>query len=281
VKRIVEGAAAAGYPRVAIAVRAANAEAHLDVDADPSAWPQTAEPERTLHLFLDAGTRIALTWRQDSMVVVAVDIPWKEAFEQGGLPGKLTSEWAAFGTHRDPLDRRVDYATVSTTKGVDLAALVATLDAIAAIRRSFAGTLGPAFAVALAEPPVAVVPEAAPEPTKASPGPWVHVGDMVVSGRLPPEIVKRMVRQSYGRFRVCYEAGLRRNGKLAGEIVVRFTIRTDGSVGKVAEESTTLNDAVARRCVLDAVKPLVFPAPETGMVDVMFPLELAPGPVAR
>lgn len=39
--------------------------------------------------------------------------------------------------------------------------------------------------------------------------PSVRMGATSVSGRLPPEVVQRIARQSFGRFRLCYENGLR------------------------------------------------------------------------
>jgi hypothetical protein len=38
--------------------------------------------------------------------------------------------------------------------------------------------------------------------------PKVRMGATTVSGRLPPEVIQRIVRQNYGRFRMCYEQGL-------------------------------------------------------------------------
>ena len=41
-------------------------------------------------------------------------------------------------------------------------------------------------------------------------------GATQVNGRLPPEVIQRIVRQNFGRFRLCYENGLRNNPNLAG-----------------------------------------------------------------
>src|SRR5262249_36840059 len=49
-------------------------------------------------------------------------------------------------------------------------------------------------------------------------------------GSLPPELIQRTVRQNFGRFRMCYEDGLRRSPSLAGRVAVRFVIGRDGSV---------------------------------------------------
>jgi len=49
-----------------------------------------------------------------------------------------------------------------------------------------------------------------------------------VYGRLPPEVIQHIVRQSYGKFRHCYEEGLRRNRNLEGMVSTRFIIERDG-----------------------------------------------------
>ena len=56
------------------------------------------------------------------------------------------------------------------------------------------------------------------------------MGATSVSGRLPPEVIQRIVRQNFGRFRLCYENGLRNNPNLQGRVAVRFVIGREGDV---------------------------------------------------
>src|SRR5689334_9657332 len=49
-------------------------------------------------------------------------------------------------------------------------------------------------------------------------------------GRLPPEVIQRIVRQNFGSFRLCYENSLRNCPNLQGRVAVRFVIDSDGSV---------------------------------------------------
>ena len=65
--------------------------------------------------------------------------------------------------------------------------------------------------------------------------PQVRMGATSVSGRLPPEVIQRIVRQNFGRFRLCYENGLRNNPNLQGRVAVRFVIGRDGAVSNVAQ----------------------------------------------
>ena len=98
-----------------------------------------------------------------------------------------------------------------------------------------------------------------------------------VTGRLPPEIIQHNVRLTYGRFRACYEDGLRRDRKLEGNVTVRFIIEADGRVGKVSLASSTLPDPVVVSCILDWYKTIPFPPPEGGIVQVVYPIMFSPG----
>jgi hypothetical protein len=108
-------------------------------------------------------------------------------------------------------------------------------------------------------------------------GPKIHERHTIVVGRLPPEVVQRIVRQHYGQVRRCYEDGLKRNPKLTGTVVTTFVIGSDGTIGNVAEGAgTDLPDAAVRACVVSGFKKLVFPSPESGTVTVTFPITLEP-----
>lgn len=96
---------------------------------------------------------------------------------------------------------------------------------------------------------------------------------------LPGEVVQRIVRQNFGRFRLCYEQGLGRNPNLQGIVRTRFTIRTDGSVNGVGNQGSDLPDSQVVTCVSRAFNGLNFPQPEGGAVVVVQPIEFAPGSV--
>ena len=98
-----------------------------------------------------------------------------------------------------------------------------------------------------------------------------------MSGRLPPEVVQRIVRQNFGRFRLCYENGLRNNPNLQGRVSARFVIGRDGNVSTVANGGSDMPDAGVVRCVLGAVNGLSFPQPENGIVTVVYPIVFGSG----
>jgi hypothetical protein len=103
--------------------------------------------------------------------------------------------------------------------------------------------------------------------------PVVWGGDALkVNGRLPPEAVQRVVRQSFGRLRACYEAGLLRSPDLEGRIAVKFVIDRDGQVAMASTAESTLGDASVAACVAHAYESMSFPRPEGGIVTVVYPV---------
>lgn len=107
--------------------------------------------------------------------------------------------------------------------------------------------------------------------------PQVRMGATQVNGRLPPEVIQRIVRQNYGRFRLCYENGLRSNPNLQGRVAVRFVIGRDGAVSNVSNGGSDLPDASVIQCVIRAYYGLSFPQPEGGIVTVVYPIMFSPG----
>ncbi|MGE0324531.1 MAG: AgmX/PglI C-terminal domain-containing protein [Polyangiaceae bacterium] len=105
----------------------------------------------------------------------------------------------------------------------------------------------------------------------------VRPGGTTVSGHIPPEVVQRIVRQNYGRFRMCYENGLRSNPNLQGRVTVRFVIGADGAVSNASNGGSDLPDAGAVGCVVRSFYSLSFPSPESGIVTVVYPIMFSPG----
>ncbi|AKT39666.1 AgmX/PglI C-terminal domain-containing protein [Chondromyces crocatus] len=107
--------------------------------------------------------------------------------------------------------------------------------------------------------------------------PQVRMGATTVSGRLPPEVIQRIVRQNFGRFRLCYENGLRNNPNLQGRVGVRFVIGRDGAVSNVGNGGSDMPDGGVVSCVVRAFYGLSFPQPEGGIVTVVYPIMFSPG----
>ena len=113
--------------------------------------------------------------------------------------------------------------------------------------------------------------------THAARAPKVGMGKTQVSGRLPKEVIQRIVRQNFGRFRLCYENGLTANPQLTGRVSVRFAISSNGTVSTASHGDSSLPDASVVRCVVRAFYGLTFPKPEGGIVTVVYPISFAPG----
>ncbi len=115
-----------------------------------------------------------------------------------------------------------------------------------------------------------------PSGTHESSGPRLRTrGNTEVSGHLPPQVIQRVVRQNFGRFRLCYEQGLARNPNLEGRVSVRFVIGNDGAVSTVSAGGD-LPDQGAKSCVATAFYGLSFPSPKDGIVRVTYPLMFSP-----
>ncbi len=105
-------------------------------------------------------------------------------------------------------------------------------------------------------------------------GPGISGGASTVSGRRPPEVIQRKVRQNFGRFRLCYEDGLRRNPALKGKVSVTFVIKPDGRVGD-AKATGDLPDKAVNECVRKAFASLSFDEGEAE-TRVTYPINFVP-----
>ncbi|HTQ03896.1 MAG TPA: AgmX/PglI C-terminal domain-containing protein [Polyangiaceae bacterium] len=97
------------------------------------------------------------------------------------------------------------------------------------------------------------------------------------SGHLPAEVIQRVVRQNYGRFRSCYESGLMSNPNLTGRVTARFVIGRDGAVSNASNGGSDLPDSKVVSCVLSQFYGITFPPPEAGIVTVSYPIMFTPG----
>ncbi len=95
---------------------------------------------------------------------------------------------------------------------------------------------------------------------------------------MPPAVIQRVVRQRYGRFRLCYESGLKTNPDLRGRVTVHFLIDGKGQTKgpAVVAGKTTLPDNKVATCVANAFRRLSFPQPEQGTVTVSYPIIFSP-----
>jgi len=96
------------------------------------------------------------------------------------------------------------------------------------------------------------------------------------NGRIPPEVIQRIVRQNAGRYRLCYEQGLRNNPNLSGHVRVKFVIDHGGAVSVAQDGGSDIPDEKVRSCVVQSFYALSFPSPEGGTVRVAYPIIFSP-----
>ncbi|MBK8697670.1 MAG: AgmX/PglI C-terminal domain-containing protein [Deltaproteobacteria bacterium] len=89
-------------------------------------------------------------------------------------------------------------------------------------------------------------------------------------GRIDPAGAQRVLATRATEVRGCYERALARDATLQGELTVRLRVEADGRVSQTALSG---DDALrgAGRCMEQALRGLVFPAPTGGAATVTVP----------
>jgi len=122
------------------------------------------------------------------------------------------------------------------------------------------------------EPPPSTAPR--PEGTVLpEPPPCIDGEDCAIEarGELPREVIRKIIRDNFGRFRACYEKELRKIPELTGRLDVRFVIGRDGAVVNAMINASSLPRSLAE-CVARAFYQLQFPPPRGGTVVVSYPI---------
>lgn len=99
--------------------------------------------------------------------------------------------------------------------------------------------------------------------------------------RMPPKVIQEVVQGNFNQLSHCYEDGLRRDRMLFGRVSVRFVINSQGRVENLGAAKVELRDPAVANCVVEAFRPLQFPAPMGGFVTVVYPLLFSPGEEQR
>jgi hypothetical protein len=94
--------------------------------------------------------------------------------------------------------------------------------------------------------------------------------------QLEPEAIQRVVRQNFGRFKVCYDARLRVYPQLEGRVAVKFAIDRTGTVVMAADRGSDLPDAEVVSCIVRGFANLTFPPSADGYATVVYALVLHP-----
>ena len=89
-------------------------------------------------------------------------------------------------------------------------------------------------------------------------------------GPLDGSELQKVMNRFKDKFNQCYARELRKNRSLAGKVVLRFTIREDGTVRNVKIKETELNNKKVENCVVKVGQGLRFPA-ASGSTRVFYP----------
>jgi len=116
---------------------------------------------------------------------------------------------------------------------------------------------------------VAKAPNPAVPPTTVAVGP-LDASSPPADGELTADEINRVIRSRAGVFRACYQKELDKSPKLGGKVVMRITIKPDGTVGNVAVASSTLKSDAVEACLKSNIMRLKFPAKSQAVVNYPF-----------
>ncbi len=94
---------------------------------------------------------------------------------------------------------------------------------------------------------------------------------MRVRGTLSREAIAKVVRKHLRQIQYCYEKNLLLNPKLAGKLMMEWTISTSGSVSVVKTKINSMATPAVAMCVSANIKKWKFPKPKGGIVVVSYP----------
>lgn len=87
-------------------------------------------------------------------------------------------------------------------------------------------------------------------------------------GGLTPDVIQRVIKRHQTQVKYCYERALAKDPDLGGRVKANFTVEANGTVSKVALEST-LNAPEVEGCLVGQIQRWRFPEPEGGRVTTI------------
>ena len=131
-------------------------------------------------------------------------------------------------------------------------------------------------------------PEATPEPTPTpTPTPTPVSSQGTKSTNYDPGLgleggatlsgsqIKTAITRNMGQIKACYERELKKNDRLAGKLMVSFTIGADGKVRRATIGSNSTGNRTLGICILTRVRKWGFPTAESP-TDVVYPFTFKP-----
>jgi TonB family protein len=99
------------------------------------------------------------------------------------------------------------------------------------------------------------------------------------TGPLAADALTEAMNDARAKFSACYDAQAKKEPSLAGDVVLRYTVRADGKPYNVKIKRSTLDNAAVEKCMVRVGKKLRFPA-RAGRkpTKVIYPFRFAPAP---
>ena len=124
---------------------------------------------------------------------------------------------------------------------------------------------------------VAAAPADTPDASTLPKPPVANPLDSVVPIAYPPSALFEAFSGAKQKLIACYVAGKKKDPKLRGKVIVKFTVNANGTAKPAANEGSTLPDDDVIACVVRTVKTMHFTKPVEGTATVVYPLIFRPG----
>jgi hypothetical protein len=90
-------------------------------------------------------------------------------------------------------------------------------------------------------------------------------------GSISREAVAGVINSHLREVQYCYERALLQNPGLKGKLVLEWTVKLDGAVGKARQKMSTLQSPEVAGCIISSLKRWQFPRPTGGAVVISYP----------
>jgi len=104
----------------------------------------------------------------------------------------------------------------------------------------------------------------------------IELGEVIVTGDLPEKSIRELLKKHIRSFNICFQQTLEKQPDLKGKIVFKMVIDPAGRVTKVDLDKGAKKESEFKRCMLQELKKLHFPASKGGkksMVLITFVLK--------
>jgi len=98
---------------------------------------------------------------------------------------------------------------------------------------------------------------------------YIELGEVIVTGDLPEKSIRELLKKHIRSLNICYRQALGKQPGLKGKVVFKMVIDPAGRVTKVHPDKGTKKDNEFKRCMLQELKKLNFPASKGGKKRIL------------